>query len=159
MSSKPNKTKEDLHRWIETMGDVQNMALLLIASHLENYYEAAVEAAGEDPKTKLRFTLTVDHSGSREHVKVQVSFSRAISDESECWVEDPNQTELPLEKPEKPERPQKTASQMLRLTERAESSNETDEENDEISDRALQLTERAEATDCVDAVIIEEEEE
>ena len=142
-----SKTKQDLLTLVGSIGEVEAMVLLLVGCHLQNYYPLAVEASGEDPKTKMRFGLTVDRSGTREHIKVSVGFSKATSDEAECWIDDPNQTEFPLDDHPPvpvPARAPNTPAFVGALPETA---------------ATLALPECAENDEAVDAEIVEEDEQ
>ncbi len=75
----------------------QLMVLWLVASLLIAHWEEAEEAMGEDPKLKIGFAAVSDRSGKRPNVKVSSTITKSFKDEAQCWVEDPNQPELPMD--------------------------------------------------------------
>jgi hypothetical protein len=63
---------------------------------LDAHFNEAEDSADEDGKFSLGFRVTFDRSHSPTKLKVTCRVSKIMTDEIECAIDDPAQTQLPL---------------------------------------------------------------
>ncbi len=63
---------------------------------LDAHFKEAEDSADEDGKFSLGFRVIFDRSHSPTKLKVTCRVSKIMTDEIECAIDDPAQTQLPL---------------------------------------------------------------
>jgi hypothetical protein len=63
---------------------------------LDAHFKEAEDSADEDGKFSLGFRVTFDRSHAPTKLKVTCRVSKIMTDEIECAIDDPAQTQLPL---------------------------------------------------------------
>ena len=71
-------------------------AISAVKELLDAHFKEAEDSADEDGKFSLGFRVTFDRSHSPTKLKVTCRVSKIMTDEIECAIDDPNQTQLPL---------------------------------------------------------------
>jgi hypothetical protein len=75
---------------------------------IEGNWQFIKEAAGDVETYTFSIKCEIDRRTPKSHLKLALSFSKLYKDSAEFWVEDPAQTELPLDKePAKEKKPRK----------------------------------------------------